>query len=235
MWKEPRILKIIKVGNNSIYFSEFTVSLIASNVFFLILLISYNKSYYVTFFIDYIFSSMKKLNNKYLHLDFSVILTFVFLYINFLNIIGCFLFYPITSFPTVPCVFAVILFFYSIIRGIIYKGARVFTDLVPSQMPFAFKILFFPLELLSAFIKPLSLSVRLLANIFISHFVYHILCSVVYNLTNLIPVKFKWFANIVGVSLLTFINIIDVFKAILQAFLFCLFAILMIKNFVGSH
>jgi F0F1-type ATP synthase membrane subunit a len=235
VWKEPKVLGLTRIWTKTIYFSDFTASLIFSNIFFLIILVLYDNNRYVTFFIDYIFSSIKKMNDKYLEIDSSLPLTFVFLYINVLNLIGCFLFYPITSFPTVPFLFSFILFFYSIAKGIKYKGARVFTDLVPSHMPFVFKVLFFPLELLSAFLRPLSLSVRLLANIFIGHFVYHILCSVVEQLTKLVPANFRWFADLVGISLLTFINLIDIFKAILQACLFCLFSILMMKNFVGSH
>jgi F0F1-type ATP synthase membrane subunit a len=225
VFKEPNILKVIPLGKYHLYFSTATISLVLANLFFVSIFVMYDRNYYVTFVIDYIFRLIRSINNEHLEVDCSVPLTFVFIYVCFLNIIGCFGLFPVTSTPSVPLTFSIVLFVYGIIKGASYKGFRVLTDLVPKQFNTLFKIVFFPLEAISIILKPFSIGVRLLANVVISHFVQHIICIVIVKLN----------LKVAGVLLLTALNMLEILKSIFQGYLFCIFSVLMIKSFCGGH
>ena len=216
----------LNIGKMEFYFSDLTISLIFSNIFFLALLLAYNRNEYVNFFLDYIFSSVKEVNKKYLDSDFSILSGFVLIYIAFLNFIGCFSFFPVTALSTVPFIFSVFLFLYSFVNAFMRKGIRTLTDLVPSQLPLAFKVVFLPLELFSVFLKPAVIGIRLLVNMLIGHMIKEI----VYDLLGSIGIK-----GYLGIPLIFFINCMEIFKSILQTYLFFIFSILMMKSFSGTH
>ncbi|MFT3979735.1 MAG: F0F1 ATP synthase subunit A [Ferruginibacter sp.] len=95
-------------------------------------------------------------------------------------------------------------------------------------MPIAMKIFLAPIELLGVFTKPISLMIRLFANITAGHIL-------VLTLICLIFVFKTVFASAVSVPFAIFIGLIEMLVAFLQAFIFTMLAAMYIGMAVEEH
>ncbi|UIR55044.1 F0F1 ATP synthase subunit A [Sphingobacterium sp. SRCM116780] len=99
-------------------------------------------------------------------------------------------------------------------------------------VPVPFKVVLAPIEVLGMFTKPFSLMVRLFANITAGHTVIMGLIAVVYLLQNQLTL-----GGSIGVSMLltTFLMVIELLVAFLQAFIFTMMSSLFIGMAVEEH
>ncbi|CDS92858.1 F0F1 ATP synthase subunit A [Sphingobacterium faecium] len=99
-------------------------------------------------------------------------------------------------------------------------------------VPVPFKIALAPIEFLGLFTKPFSLMVRLFANITAGHTVVMGLIAVVYLLQEQLSV-----GGSIGVSMLltTFLMVVEILVAFLQAFIFTMLSSLFIGMAVEEH
>lgn len=99
-------------------------------------------------------------------------------------------------------------------------------------VPVPFKIALMPIEFLGLFTKPFSLMVRLFANITAGHTVVMGLIAVVYLLQEQLSV-----GGSIGVSLLltSFLMVVEILVAFLQAFIFTMLSSLFIGMAVEEH
>ncbi|TAH25282.1 MAG: ATP synthase F0 subunit A [Cytophagales bacterium] len=98
----------------------------------------------------------------------------------------------------------------------------------PPGIPFAVKILLVPVELMGIFTKPFSLMIRLFANITAGHII-------ILSLLALIFIFKSAFISIVSVPFAVFMNILELFVAILQAYVFTLLSAMYIGSAIEVH
>jgi len=99
-------------------------------------------------------------------------------------------------------------------------------------VPVPFKFVLAPIEVLGMFTKPFSLMVRLFANITAGHTVIMGLIAIVYVLQQQLTL-----GGSIGVSMLltTFLMVIEILVAFLQAFIFTMLSSLFIGMAVEEH
>ena len=159
---------------------------------------------------------------------FSFITT-LFLFILFCNLAGL---VPGSNSPTgdisVTVALALMIFFLSILIGIIAHGFGFLKQFVPENVPIFLLPFMIVLEFLSYLTRPFSLAVRLFANMFAGHMILTIFLGFVIVLNpylKLIP--------LIGVIMVT---LFKVFVALIQAFIFTYLATLYIGEALhGKH
>lgn len=147
----------------------------------------------------------------------------VFFFILCCNLLGLF---PYSATPTgnisvtaalAFCTFATIL-----IGGIANNGLfGYFKNLVPHGIPFWLLPIMFVVELLGLFAKPFALCIRLFANMTAGHAIILALISMIFVFQNAA-------AGLVVVPFSTFIYLLEIFVALVQAFIFTLLSTLFI-------
>ncbi len=96
----------------------------------------------------------------------------LFLFIAMLNLLGLLPGgFTVTSQLAITATLAVLTFATVIIVGIVLNGPSVVTLFWPSGMPFAIKLVLLPIELISFFVRPLTLAMRLFGNMLGGHVV----------------------------------------------------------------
>ena len=209
--------------------SDLTITLLASNIFFILLFFFYGKVNLVTYIVNSIFNLVSNISDNSLNgrKTLDSLFVFIFIFIAFFNFIGCLSFFPVNSLIFVPTSLSLFLFFLSLFIGIYEKKIKVLTDLIPSSVPKAVGFILFPIELVSTISKPISLSFRLLLNIAIRHMVAHILQNVVK--------KFGLLGTVIGPFVLGLVNFIEIGAGILQAYVFVLFGSMMVGIFLNKE
>ena len=149
---------------------------------------------------------------------------FVFILAN--NLIGLVpgLYTP-TANPVVPLVFAVIVFFVVQITGLIRNGFKGYLKIfAPSSVPKWMYVIVVPIEFISNwFAKPLSLFLRLTANMLAGHIIIVVLQSMI--------VFFKsYFVAIPVVPFVTIMMIFEIFVSAIQAYIFAILTAMYIGN-----
>ncbi len=144
---------------------------------------------------------------------------FVFIFVN--NIFGIIpgIQFPSTSRMAIPIFLAVLVWFLFNIAGIKAQGLKYFKQtLFPPGVPAALYILVTPIELVSVFlVRPLTLSVRLLANMIAGHLILTIFfLGTAYLLAKPATIPFAVPAFALSVFLVGF----EVLVAVLQAYIF---------------
>lgn len=95
-------------------------------------------------------------------------------------------------------------------------------------MPIAMKIFLAPIELLGVFTKPISLMIRLFANITAGHILILTLISLIFVFQTIL-------ASAVSVPFAIFIGLIEMLVAFLQAFIFTMLAAMYIGMAIEEH
>ncbi len=98
----------------------------------------------------------------------------------------------------------------------------------PPGIPFAVKIILVPIEIIGIFTKPFSLMIRLFANITAGHII-------ILSLLALIFIFKSAFVSVISVPFAVFMNILELFVAILQAYVFTLLSAMYIGSAVEEH
>jgi len=109
-------------------------------------------------------------------MKFFPLVATLFLFILFCNLIGMIPgSYTVTSQIVVTAVFAVVVYALSLIMGFILHGGKFLSILVPPGTPAWLLPLMVPIELISQLARPISLAVRLFANMTAGHVILGVL------------------------------------------------------------
>jgi F-type H+-transporting ATPase subunit a len=151
----------------------------------------------------------------------------LFMFVLFSNLLGLIPYsYTVTSQIIVTFALAAIVFIGVTIIGIVKHGVRFLRLFVPEGVPIILLLLLVPIELLSYFIRPFTLSIRLFANMLAGHTMLAI---------------FGGFAASVGllaflpVALDVAILALEVLVAALQAYVFAILTCLYLRDALHLH
>ncbi|MCS4484094.1 F0F1 ATP synthase subunit A [Gleimia sp. 6138-11-ORH1] len=170
---------------------------------------------------------------------YAPVLTIIFLGVFFMNITGVIpgLNIAASSVIAVPLVFAIFSYVTFIVAGIKKFGFFGYfkSQLFPSGVPAWLYVLLTPIELLSIFIiRPITLTVRLLANMIAGH----LILALSFFGTNYLFFEAAGALKLVGV--VTFsagivFTLFEIFVAALQAYIFAILSAVYIKLSIESH
>lgn len=159
----------------------------------------------------------------------------IFMFVLMGNVLGLIPWsFTITSHIIVTGILAVLVFVAVTIFGLVNHGAQFFTLFAPAGTPWPLLLLIVPLELISFMIRPVTLSVRLFANMMAGHLMVKIFASFSVMLfaglgatgllIGIVPVLFN--SALLALELLV---------ACLQAYIFAILSCIYLKDSVDLH
>ncbi len=152
----------------------------------------------------------------------------LFLFILFGNVIGLFPYaFTFTSHIVVTAAMAVFIFVAVTFIGFWRHGLHFFSLFVPPGAPLGIAIILVPLEMFSYLIRPLSLSLRLFANMLAGHVLLKVLAGFIITLGlvfGVIP-----FLAVFAVTLL------EIMVALIQAYVFALLTCIYLNDAIHLH
>ncbi|MGH7101909.1 MAG: F0F1 ATP synthase subunit A [Acetobacteraceae bacterium] len=159
----------------------------------------------------------------------------LFFFILFGNLVGLFpLFFAFTSHIAVTAGLAVMVFVLTIIVGLAKHRLRFFTYFVPDGAPKLIAPLLVPIEVLTFFSRPVSLSIRLFANIVAGHVLWEVFAGFM--------LMFAAALGAVGIAaaiLPLAVNVVlvgfELLIAVLQAYVFAILTCLYLHDAVHLH
>jgi len=157
---------------------------------------------------------------------FPLILS-IFLFILFGNLFGMIPFaFTFTSHIIVTFSLAIVVFIIALVVEIRHKGLGFFSRFLPSGVPLLMIPVIVPVEILSFVFRPISLSVRLFANMLAGHIILKIFagCTVMMGILGVIPLAL----NVVFMGF-------ECFVAILQAYIFTVLSCAYLNDALNSH
>jgi len=156
------------------------------------------------------------------------LITTLFLFILFCNLLGLIPgAYTVTSQLVVTGVFAVSVYFLSVMVGFSIHGAKFLGILVPPGTPGWLLPLMIPIELISHLARPISLSVRLFANMTAGHTIL----GVLFGLTIAGGVLFGWIPFVFTVALYA----LELGIAFIQAYIFTILTCVYMGDAIHPH
>ncbi|MBA4097633.1 MAG: F0F1 ATP synthase subunit A [Rhodospirillum sp.] len=158
---------------------------------------------------------------------------FPFVFSLFMFILFCNLFgllpgaFTVTSHIIVTAAMAIFVFVGVTIVGIALHGFKFFTYFVPQGAPMWLIPIMIPIEILSYFIRPLSLSVRLFANMVAGH----VMLAVIGGFVFAMGVWFGW----IPLAFVTVLFGLELLIACLQAYVFTILTCIYLHDAVHLH
>jgi F-type H+-transporting ATPase subunit a len=158
----------------------------------------------------------------------------LFMFILFCNLLGMipFVGYTVTSHIVVTFALAAFVFIGVTIVGFAKHGLHFFSFFIPDGLPFPWIMIpiMLPIEMISYLARPISLSLRLAANMVGGHILIKVIAS------------FIGFATIgagavgvVSIGFLMFLTGMELFVAVLQAYVFTLLTCLYLNDAINLH
>lgn len=162
-------------------------------------------------------------NGEKLGKKITPVLSTIFFFILTCNLLGLIpLFSTATSNLNVTAALAIVAFILTQFNGMKENGViGYFKHLVPSGVPWFLLPIMVPIEILSLFTKPFALAMRLFANMIAGH-------TVIYALLGLIIVLATYFVAPISIAFAVAINLLELFVAFLQAYIFTMLTSLFI-------
>lgn len=157
---------------------------------------------------------------------------FPFIFSLFIFILFCNLFsmlpytFTVTSHIAVTMAFAAFIFVCVTVIGFCKHGMHYFSLLVPSGTPILMAPMLFVMELIAYLARPVSLSIRLAANMIAGHVVLKVLASMAIM---------AGFFGIFPLMLLTLLTGFEIFVAVLQAYIFSILTCLYLNDALNLH
>ena len=159
---------------------------------------------------------------KYFPLIFTL-----FMFILFANMLGMIpSTFTFTSHIAVTFVMAAVVFLAVTVLGFIKHGIHFFTFFVPPGAPVAMWPLLIPLEIISYLTRPISLSVRLFANMLAGHTLLKVIAGFVPALG---------VAGVIPLAFVTALTGLEILIAFLQAYVFTVLTCLYINDALHLH
>ncbi|USO01076.1 MAG: F0F1 ATP synthase subunit A [Alphaproteobacteria bacterium] len=150
-----------------------------------------------------------------------------FFFIATINLLGIVPFsYTVTSQFVVTLALAIFMFIVATGLGLMRHGFRFFKRFMPSGVPLVIAPIIIPIEVISYMFRPISLGVRLFANMFAGHIVLKIFAgfSVGLGLVGIIPMFFN-----------VLFMLFEIFVACLQAYIFTILSCVYIHDAREMH
>lgn len=170
---------------------------------------------------------------KHISYIFPYIL-YIFNLLLFANLIGMIPFnFAITSHLSFTFLLAFTVWFSSITLSFYYSGLAFLTHFLIKGIPNPLVPMLLVIELLSFFIRVISLSLRLFANIFSGHMLLHVISSALYELLFSFSIGFMLFDTIIGIIGTAFFSILVLFEVLvglLQAYIFALLSLIYLSD-----
>jgi F-type H+-transporting ATPase subunit a len=177
----------------------------------------------VEFIRDIILSTMGEKGLK-----FFPLVAGLFLFILFSNLLGLIPgSYTVTSQVIVTGAFAIFVYGLSILIGLWLHGVKFLTILVPPGVPVLLLPLIIPIELVSQLARPISLAVRLFANMTAGH----TMLAVLFGLTVSLP----YLLGAVPFAFTIAINGLEVGIAFIQAYIFTILSCVYLGDAIRLH
>jgi F-type H+-transporting ATPase subunit a len=148
----------------------------------------------------------------------------LFFFILFSNLLGLIpgSFAPMSNLNTTATL-ALITFALVLYQGLRKQGpVKYWINLAPGGLPKVMYVIMYPIEFVSLLAKPLSLALRLFANLFAGHLVIFSLCSLVLFFNN-------WIITPLPIAFSAIIFMFEIFVAFIQAYLFAVLSALYIS------
>lgn len=159
---------------------------------------------------------------------FFPFLATLFLFILFCNLLGLIPgSYTVTSQIVVTAAFALFVYSMSIVVGLALHGVRFLGILIPPGTPRWLLPLMMPIELISQLARPLSLAVRLFANMTAGHTVLAVLFGMALSL----PLLIGWLPFAFTIA----INGLEVIIAFIQAYIFTILTCVYLGDAMHLH
>jgi F-type H+-transporting ATPase subunit a len=159
----------------------------------------------------------------------------IFLFVLTMNMLGMFLAFTATSQLAVTVTLALMTFFRVLVVGFIRNGAKMYKLFVPSGVPWYMLLLVTPIEIISFFLRPVTLALRLFGNMLGGHVALKVFAGFVPTLAALGAVGIVGailpLAGVVALTALEFL------VAFLQAFVFAVLTCVYLNDVVnlGDH
>ena len=138
-----------------------------------------------------------------------------------------------TSHIIVTGALALMIFFFVLAIGIFRHGFAFFSLFSPPGVPFFIKFLVVPIELISFFVRPLTLSVRLFANMMAGHLVLKVFAGFSASLLSLGALGVA--ASLVPMAFNVLMIAFEVLVALLQAYVFAILSAIYLNDTIEIH
>ncbi len=156
------------------------------------------------------------LGSKYLKFMPLILTVFFFIWIN--NLLGLL---PgganLTGNVAVTACLSIISFIVMLVSGNKHFWGHIFN---PPGVPFGVKMLLVPIEIISLFVKPIALTIRLFANILAGHILILSLISLIFILGSAVGTFWGWFVSPISLAFSIFMFMLELLVAAIQAFIF---------------
>ncbi len=159
---------------------------------------------------------------------FVPLFLFIFFFVAFQNVIGLvpIVTYTATGTPYVTGALATVTLVLMLGLGIKKNGLSFFKNLVPHGLPVPLIPIMFVIELISLFVKPFALTIRLFANMLAGHLVIASAIALIFLFTKMQGGAITSYLTVIPcVGMAIFIYIIEAFVTLLQAYIFTFLSI----------
>lgn len=142
--------------------------------------------------------------------------------------------YTTTSQFTVTATFALIVFAMVWVVGLLTHGLKFLTLFAPSGVPKPLLVLLVPLEMISFFARPLTLSVRLMANMLAGHILLKVFAGFAVMMVGSMGFLGLASGMVPGVFLVA-LSALELFVALIQAYIFALLTCVYLNDALHLH
>ena len=233
---------LILNDNSNYIFNNLLIDLLVfsfSPIFFLIIIFS-NNIKFLNFniiilaslnFLKIFYNIFKNLVSSLRSERFFNFVLAVFVFIIFSNLAGFFMLeLPITSHAVVTLFLSFIMFFNYFITSIIVNNENFYKHFLLKKLNIFLKIILFVIELVSYFVRPFSLGVRLFSNILSGHILIHIFFGAF-----LYAYKLSFWLSIIAFIMVLFILTMELFVSFVQSYIFFILNIIYMNDIFIKH
>jgi len=152
----------------------------------------------------------------------------IFMFVLFCNLIGMIPYtFTVTSHIVVTFGLALTVFLLVTIVGIMRHGFKFLTLFAPSGVPMFLMPILIPIEVISYFVRPISLSVRLFANMMAGHALLKVFGAFVVGLS--------WWGGWLPLGFIVGLTGLEFLVAFLQAYVFAILSCLYLNDAINLH
>tara|TARA_Y100001001_G_C7949231_1_gene288413 strand:- start:243 stop:992 length:750 start_codon:yes stop_codon:yes gene_type:complete len=141
--------------------------------------------------------------------------------------------FTFTSHIAVTGALALMIFFACTVIGFARHGLHFFSFFCPAGLPWALKPIIIPIEILSFMIRPVTLSVRLFANMMAGHLILKVFAGFSVMMLGMGTVGYAM--GVLPVLLNSLLIAFEILIALLQAYVFAILACIYLKDSIDLH
>ncbi|MDR1488432.1 MAG: F0F1 ATP synthase subunit A [Holosporales bacterium] len=172
--------------------------------------------------------SIVKSNINRKNLEIFPYMLVLFLFLVFGNVLGLFPFaFSFTTQIIVTMGMAMIVFLISVIIGFVNQGKQYFKHFCPDGIPLYIAPFFVVIETMSFLFRPLSLGLRLFANMVSGHIMIKVIASFAASIAGVTVVSYL---SVIPIALNVFLNLFKLLVCVLQAYVFVVLSCIYISE-----